>query len=265
MKITTLNMCLFPVGLRHCLRGTNKDARLNWLIELLQNQTSDIGSSDVVCLQEVFSSWYSHKFTNIIKRCAKENNWFVFLATSIRCCSGLLLDSGLMVLSRIPIKTSEFIQFEYNPGCVLRLANKGFMHIEFVNGVHLINCHLHPFENSLMTEKHAIDTREKQLNEIKNYIDESDDVPIILTGDFNIHQGSQEAENMKNFLKMPNEAIILNNENTVHHENNWCTHCEILCCDYAIGRNVDFHKVELLKHHGDLSDHYPISFDVKLA
>jgi endonuclease/exonuclease/phosphatase family metal-dependent hydrolase len=286
VRLLTLNVCLFPPGLRHCLRSTDKQRRVVLLKKALQEESF---FSDVYCFQELFSCKWSQRWkqellcqpnTQIIQthrsQCYDQHlhthppvTTIDTLLYAVGCplsslCSGHLMDGGLLIVSRYPIVWSTFHPFDENPN-LLRTAEKGFLHAviqlpQQPECLHVINCHLHPPEGS-WDDKSAALIRTSQLKQIRQHLMQSklsSTAMVVLTGDFNIQQGSVEYTDMKVLLGFSQEAIIPLYTPTVHCELPFCSHPDMICCDYALGTNVTFHDTQILKQHGNLSDHYPI-------
>jgi endonuclease/exonuclease/phosphatase family metal-dependent hydrolase len=284
VRVVSLNGCLFPVGLRHGWRSCDKDNRLVLLQKLVTGQSTDeeqlknvFSAIDIICLQEVFSSHWSSKWKASLLTTIKlhnQQNPEKQLHTAECPMPKMkrlhLMDGGLLIISKFPITSSTFHSFDCNP-TLLRLADKGFLHAAInVNNqtLHLINTHLHPPEGSL-TSKHSINSRKQQISQLKTYLEKSElydkSSGVVVTGDLNIHQGSEESEQMKSSLEMAEESTIDNYAPTVHNQLRFCNHKEYLCGDFAIGRNVLFKNTKILKEHFHLSDHYPVQFDVEFC
>lgn len=261
LKLIVLNMCLWPVGLRQCWSDTNKDNRLKSLLSLLLDENSQLGTADVVCLQEFFDSVYSYKFTQQLKKSLMGSVWHIATGPDpswkTLCTRGCLLNSGLIILSKHEFLTVRFESFEHNPG-LMGWMNAGFLHVQLklASSIDIINCHLYPDEG----HSDAKSIREKQLNELQEYTQQLHN-KVAIAGDFNIHQSSDEYKYMTQLLETEEEAIIPSNEVTMHNCQNWADHQQCITSDYALGKNgVYFGQTKILYDavYVNLSDHYPI-------
>lgn len=137
---------------------------------------------DVVGLQEVFEEWHADLLTEKCKVKYPYSHWFR---------SGMSGSPGLLVLSRYPIISVEFLPFTLNgyPQHLHHgdwLAGKGVGKVRIKTPATLVdvyNTHLHanydPFPTKDITEGHRI----TQHYEMGKYI--SQHVPVIALGDFN--------------------------------------------------------------------------------
>lgn len=139
---------------------------------------------DIIVLQECFMvSLYEeikrklkpHGYlycTNILK----ENDW------------SRILNGGIVIISKYPINQSNHYRFKSAIFPEI-LASKGFLHSAIQieeSEFNLIGLHL----NSSTKDNYEYDrpTRNQQLHEIKNYINQKQLENIILAGDFNINR-----------------------------------------------------------------------------
>ena len=174
----------------------------------LQQLASSL-SADIVCLQEIFSSGCSSRWRTLLER-AVERGQLGYSHVAFGRPSSLarlhLMDSGLAVLSRWPIRHQSFHPFVCNPG-MLRFADKGFIHAVIEVGhregerepsglseqgelscgasssasssasassssrrlLHVFNTHLHPGEGSATVEA-ARDARSAQVQQLRAYM-----------------------------------------------------------------------------------------------
>jgi endonuclease/exonuclease/phosphatase family metal-dependent hydrolase len=176
----------------------------------LQQLASSL-SADIVCLQEIFSSGCSSRWRTLLER-AVERGQLGYSHVAFGRPSSLarlhLMDSGLAVLSRWPIRHQSFHPFVCNPG-MLRFADKGFIHAVIEIGhkegeeeasgfdeqgdsscgasasasgsasssassssrrlLHVFNTHLHPCEGSATAEA-ARDARRAQVQQLRAYM-----------------------------------------------------------------------------------------------
>lgn len=249
-KLITLNTCLFPPGLRQCIKSTDKEGRIKKIKTFIDEE-----NADVYCFQEVFSSIWSSKWKDYLL-----SHKFHYAECPLpSLCNGHIIDSGLLILSKYPILSSSFISFIDNS---IYGVNRGFLHITIqVNKqiIHVINIHLHPCEGSC-TNKCSKSIRSKQINQIYNYINKFNNIDskIILVGDFNIDQDSWEYDSTIDNI-LPVDAIIPLYKSTTHRLLPFCNNSSESCCDYAFGKNINILVPTVLINYNQLSDHYPIS------
>lgn len=255
--LTTLNACLFPVGMRHSRVFADKDRRLGLLVDAVRGDEPGV-ASDVVCLQEVFSSSCSSRWRSRIVARDYDAAW----GRASCLARGHVMDSGLAVLSRLPIVFDQFVPFEHNPG-LLRLADKGFQHVVLAADssrlVHVINVHLHP---TLAGASDAAASRHRQLAQIRAFVDAlclDDDAALLVAGDFNIEQGSDEHQRMLQTLRCAAGPPL--GTPTQHMAHPFCNHEQLLCGDFAVGSGLA--SAAVLRLPG-LSDHYPVRYSVTL-
>jgi len=261
IRLVTLNMCIWPLGLRQCYASTNKDQRLNQLIQLLLDRNSELGSADVICLQEFFDAVYSRKFTQQLKKALQVSPWHISTGPNTSWCNllsqGSLLNSGLIILSKQEPLQVHFESFQSNPA-IMGWMNAGFLEIELERN-HIINCHLYPNEGG--ADAHLI--REKQLHQLRNYVDDLSNKAVVISGDFNIHKSSDEYKRMETILNITTSSLLSNNLNpsTMHAQPDWAYHSEFLASDYVLAdkRVSEFEQTKILYNYAYLSDHYPVT------
>lgn len=175
----------------------------------LSLQLASLLSADIVCLQEIFSSGCSSRWRTLLEQ-AVERGQLGYAHVAFGRPSSLarmhIMDSGLAILSRWPIRHQSFHPFHCNPG-VLRFADKGFIHAvieiehkqserqasefeeqqrqESASGaspaasassgssgcrlLHVFNTHLHPGEGSATAEA-ARAARRVQVQQLRAYM-----------------------------------------------------------------------------------------------
>jgi len=175
MKIVSWNICNLPY--------TNKTRNV-----IIENITEI--NADIICLQEVFCQ----KTKNEIKN-SFNNKYYIQCDNKTYI---LTLDSGLMILSKYPIKYFKFMKFKKCCGedC---LANKGFLHTEIeINNekIDIINTHIQnskSYFNIFTNPKNLIINQLTQILTYINLILKNNINKVILCGDFNC--------NLKEILK----------------------------------------------------------------
>ena len=209
---------------------------------------------DIIFFQEAFSYKIRKKIyselQNIYPYSMEPNDKKVFYK----------LNSGLWVISRLPITLKEHIYFT-NLLSFDKLSSKGaklFSAIKNKQEFHFIHTHMQS-----NNEKEYMDIRIDQYSEINNKLIipyEKEKIPTILIGDFNISEYS----NLKNMLQKlnllngPLDGII---QNSIIGTNKLVDYILVKSNSYifhSIKRKIiDFSK-SLEKEKDIYSDHYPI-------
>jgi len=215
-----------------------------------------------------------------------------------RLCSGTIIDSGLMIASRYPIIYSAFRSFSTNP-FLMKFVDKGFQHAvldvtsKYVDSstispqhgtrrrlLHVINTHLHPHEASYSVT-HGEGVRRIQVKQIREYLlATTDDTSIpkearfdpassalIMTGDLNTAQLSDQCRAIRDIIDCPNVSIIANQEPTMHSSHPFCNHPpeQTICGDYAVAnKQILMDRGEIIHAAAHLSDHYPVKVEFHL-
>jgi endonuclease/exonuclease/phosphatase family metal-dependent hydrolase len=162
-----------------------KDERLLEFIKVMDNY-------DVICLQEMFGSFSGRK--SLLIQAAQERG-FLYSAESPKPAtfSTFLIDGGLLILSKFPISTQEFMTYPQGIGSDA-LAQKGVLYSEIMIGsskLHLYNTHAQATYDG--TAKYFI-KRTEQFVCFKNFVNKTlakqeynDDDLVLFTGDFNVN------------------------------------------------------------------------------
>ena len=198
MRVLSLNIQLLP-PLVHTTGGPSyKDERLRYFVERV------LPDYDVVCLSEAWTCWICGcvpitagplgRCEQLV--CAARERGFPHAVRAPRPPSCKLLDSGLLVLSRLPISASAQLSFTH-PGCgVERVVTNGALYAR-VNGVALFVAHL---QSDQVTRRRVrgsgANARAHQVAELRRFIrrhapgagtaDSEAEGPTLLLGDLNI-------------------------------------------------------------------------------
>jgi len=183
VKLLTLNTCFLPGGLPKLNGGVEPwRARFSPLVKFIKES-----NADVVCLQEMFnpdatdalrqflSDDYAHFYVHIAPKVLskKMSNTFGF-------------GSGLLVMSKMPIKNAQYVPIKAEHPCV----NRGVFMVDVVRKdskpLRIGNTHLVAFHND-----EAKQIRQEQIKEVTKILSKSK-YQTILCGDFNISLGSGE-------------------------------------------------------------------------
>ena len=134
IKLLTYNIFLRPPP----VKNNESDWKNERLIDFLQ----EIENYDIICLQEAFESFNTR--INELVRIANKAGFFFFCSSPIPSFfSKYSVDGGLLILSRFPILSHEFVPFDYG---VLSdaLAYKGYLmaHLKIAeSNIVIINTH----------------------------------------------------------------------------------------------------------------------------
>ncbi len=111
------------------------------------------------------------------------------------------IDGGLMILSKHPVVAVSGFTFSDQVGIVEEMSNKGALYARVQLDPDRPECYIHVFNTHLAAEEKNAEHRQKQLGELRTFIENCirdpatgnpDGRPIILCGDLNIIGGSQE-------------------------------------------------------------------------
>ncbi len=147
---------------------------------------------DFVMLQEVFNRRQRRIITREINRDDKFYNRY-------QTTPLFRVNSGLFNLSKYQISKSTFKRFTWCGGAQC-WSNKGVLHtrVRLNSGkeIDIYNTHLQPFSSGKFV-------RQKQIEEIFDFINDTNDGlrSVILAGDFNIHGGGEEYQEIADQLE----------------------------------------------------------------
>lgn len=219
---------------------------------------------DIILFQEAFSEISR----DIIYSFVCEKYPYAF-GPANKSFSKLRLNSGLWVLSRIPLKFVGQIEFRRASGFD-RLAKKGAMMLEGdCNGMRfqIVNTHLNAGNNQSVRVKQYNQLRSELLDRYKR-----ENVIQIIGGDFNINK--YETHSYKNMLKdlnvvddysMPQYSYHCGLNDLINMPNKKPTLIDYIFLRNHLLKNIHI-KTNVLKvkkkwsdKYQDLSDHYPVS------
>jgi len=202
IKILTYNMYLLPPG----IGGRNGAFKTERLYEFIHFYMQNY---DIICLQEVFGMF--SKRLDILINAAKEYNYYIVTKKhSILEWPIFPIDSGLVILSRFPIKDVGFCAFPRGSHADM-FAQKGILYCKIQIDNQLINIY-----NLHMQAQEYKEIRKIQLQTLCNYI--KPNFPTIICGDFNIAFNNIEYNILKNAMY----SIDKNAKNTLQSVNNYC-------------------------------------------
>lgn len=171
-------------------------------------------SPDIVCIQETYKIEDKDFLITALK-----NDYPYSIYYSRKSNFKIILDCGLVILSKFPITKHHFELFTSYPFDEGLIVRKGFLHTELKAGdksYHVINTHLTVGGIFFNTESDKANTiREEQIEQILNYIKTNGLTNVLFTGDFNT--GPQVSEyNYR--LVLENNFIDPLNSNTKNSE-----------------------------------------------
>ncbi len=217
--------------------------RLPYLFRPSVNIDALMNKYDIVCLQENFCNFLG---TN------KKSYGYNYI--SPKCPFYKLVDSGLSIHSKIPLKFINFKPF-HNLSSVDKLSDKGFL-ITKIFDFYLVNTHLQAIYSH--NDGNVINAN-NQLNEIVNFCKNYD--KIIILGDFNMDlQNTTIQHYNKVITKQPTHWTqmnnIFNNSSAVELSN-----YEPFYFDGAFYKNLKIKNVNVSRD-DILTDHLGVSFDI---
>lgn len=265
VSLVSLNACLWPWGLRQSIHDNQKLQRAEGIAELCKKY-------DIVCLQEVFTSAWDKKWPEVLKsehlsyaRADGREKWHI-------------LDTGLQVVTRYKILSSEYRPFESTGGLARFFKPFGYLHCIIEIPVtpdrserfHVFNCHLHPDEGHYGPST-PLEIRFKQAQEISSQIPK--DEPWIIAGDFNIHAHDPDGETLHQFFihesdDGPKKASRFAPEKaTIHNLVPFAVHRSDMLTQsvdhiYSCNPITEGALLEELHH---LSDHLPVSVKISIT
>jgi endonuclease/exonuclease/phosphatase family metal-dependent hydrolase len=272
LKLLTFNACLFPYMMQPSFHSSNKKERLPLIIDFLVEQSE--AGYEVICLQEVFSSLFSSFYKDQILSDTRIQKAFPYVFQSPLfgfCQHKKIVDSGLLILSKLPITNRAFVQFNDNHGWMMPCL-KGYMICEvYLNDkpIVLVNTHLQPNCSTLINRKKYEKIRYYQCSQIRDSLWDIlgsagfYSTPIVITGDFNVDQNcekSNEFNSLKRVLHCDQFSTCL--ETTINTFLPFSKNYEQQTLDYAIGKNLGFQSTSIMSSKKSLSDHFPVGFEI---
>lgn len=200
IRLLSLNFFMRSWGISDDKRSG--DYKYERLAEMLRHHLADF---DIVCFQEVFGTFH-FRCHHLVRQARKLGFLYSAVPISPPFFSRQFMDSGLVVLSRFPITSVDFVPFQeqiYSD----QFAAKGFQHCQIVVGgrvLHVLNTHVQSDYN--ISDPLATAVKLRQLSQISEFILQipSNIEPFILCGDMNcnsIHWDDQ----MVPFLEKPSD------------------------------------------------------------
>lgn len=168
-----------------------------------------------------------------------------------------LVDSGLSIYSRIPLKFIDFVRFT-NLGSIDKLSDKGFLVVKYKD-IYIINTHLQASYN--LTDGGS-NIAKKQLQKIIKYLRKNEINKFIIMGDFNLELDKLKIKSFEKLIpKEPThytEMSNIFNKTSSYPQDGFIP----LKIDGAIYNNVSVKKSKTVNY-DKYTDHLGISFYLK--
>ena len=201
---------------------------------------------DIVCMQEAFGvcTIYTKELIDTMK-----SHGFQWYCIPQNPSGFKIVDSGLIIFSKIPIIKYEFTPFNKAGEGADKLAEKGFQSIQLINNTNIINTHIQAniSPNSLQIQLNQIKQLAAHLQQPEN---------TIICGDFNIdYYDKQKYTQFINTLNIPQTHDILhsNKEATTHNNER---------LDYILYNPSLCTNTQIIQMN-DISDHNGISTTIQ--
>jgi endonuclease/exonuclease/phosphatase family metal-dependent hydrolase len=214
VKLLSWNVYLKPSAL-----GKNKP---RYRTSLMAKQ---LKGYDILCFQEAFralpfvmNTFVENANREEFLRKKLDEAGFHFSKSSANrdLFSGKIASSGLLTVSKYPIRKSAFISFENSAG-VDSLADKGVLYTlidTHCSPIHVFSTHTQAYYN-FTPSMDSVEVRTKQLTQLKFFvlkhlkeIKEIEAGPIYITGDFNINSFGDTTNEEYNHLKQCMSDIV---------------------------------------------------------
>jgi endonuclease/exonuclease/phosphatase family metal-dependent hydrolase len=183
IRILSYNIFLRPPFISHN-HSDYKDDRCKIFSKILVNY-------DIIALQEVHTC-FNFRCNNIIENACKHGLRYHYITYASSMFSKHLANNALLILSRFPIISNDYISFsKYGgyDGIIEKGCNYCKIQVGINTNIHLFNTHLQSSFCKNDTESTSI--RQLQLKQLKQFISkkESEDEksPVVCCGDFNIN------------------------------------------------------------------------------
>jgi exonuclease III len=168
-----------------------------------------------------------------------------------------LVDSGLSIYSRIPLKFINFITFS-NLGSVDKLSDKGFLVVKY-NDLYIINTHL---QASYNLDDDGSNIAKKQFKTIIKYLNKNKIKKFIIMGDFNLELNKLNTKSLQKLI--PNkpthytEMSHVLNKTSAYPQDGFLG----LKIDGAVYNNIILTNSKTVSH-DKYTDHLGVSFYLK--
>lgn len=166
---------------------------------------------DIVCMQEAFGvcTIYAKELIETMK-----SHGFQWYCIPQNPSGFKIVDSGLIVFSKIPIVNYQFVPFNEPGEGADKLAEKGFQIINLSNNTTIINTH-----TQANVSPNSLQIQLNQIKQLASHIANHNNT--IICGDFNIDfYDTQKYTQMINILNLPkSHDILYDNKQATTHNN----------------------------------------------
>ncbi|TNV84966.1 hypothetical protein FGO68_gene15440 [Halteria grandinella] len=202
------------------LRPVVKNVEDDWKDERLEAFVSDdqncLAQFDIICFQEVFDFINKQRRQKLISYAEKAGYFYHRTSDPAPLFSSMLLDGGLLTISRFPIVESEFKPY---PISMLSdaLTYKGVLYCKIdIQGkfLHIFQSHTQASYFSEVYEEFeaSINTRQDQIRNIRQFVEEKTQNAdqsdlIIVCGDLNINGRKVDRVNVEGYRHMDTHTL----------------------------------------------------------
>lgn len=230
LRVLTLNVYLRPPMISHC-HSDFKDERTQIISKIFKY-------FDVVLLQEVHTC-LNFRCNDLINNAAKQGLTYHYCSYGPSILSRYLSNNGLLILSRFPIISSDYISF-HNCRSYDTIIEKGCNYIKIQGSsgfpIHIFNTHLQSSYQKI--DPICGQIRQCQLKQLVEFINVKCDLEkdaVICGGDFNINSFDKlEYNYLTSVLKDFTDPFENSDQHTIlvpydledKEDNSFCTVCQ---------------------------------------
>lgn len=195
LRVLSYNVFLRPPMISHC-HGDYKNERLRLITKVFPY-------FDIILIQEMYTC-LNFRCSSLINQANKTGLSYHYCTYSPSLMSRHLANNALLILSRYPILSTDYINFT-NYGSYDSIIEKGADYVKIRIGpdlcLHTFNTHLQ--SSYARTDPIAKKIRHRQLGELRSFVKSkvNQSEPLICGGDFNINANDQEEkQTLYNFM-----------------------------------------------------------------
>uniref|UniRef100_A0A6A7GA21 sphingomyelin phosphodiesterase n=1 Tax=Hirondellea gigas TaxID=1518452 RepID=A0A6A7GA21_9CRUS len=252
LRVLSMNVFSRPSGINDNKGNDSKTERLRILLEKIVDY-------DIVCLQELFSvgsRWHS----DFISGAYEKGFRYFCCSTHPKFWSLKLIDGGLAILSRFPIKIRDKMVFSAGSG-IDGLATKGVVYAKIrIPALKKMDLHVFTTHTQAGSAEPQWKIKETQIAEMAEFITSKvyDGLPILITGDMNTD--SRRDSHMSRYqylfgklneIRSPQSAI----QNRIPLAETSCSECVIDLAERSYG----FHPITNGYGHGVIKTDEPFN------
>eukprot|EP00735_Rhodelphis_limneticus_P006356 TRINITY_DN18755_c0_g1::TRINITY_DN18755_c0_g1_i1::g.15252::m.15252 TRINITY_DN18755_c0_g1::TRINITY_DN18755_c0_g1_i1::g.15252 ORF type:complete len:282 (-),score=18.97,sp/Q1ZXD9/Y8017_DICDI/26.47/2e-07,Exo_endo_phos/PF03372.18/5.2e-23,Exo_endo_phos_2/PF14529.1/4.3e+02,Exo_endo_phos_2/PF14529.1/0.36 TRINITY_DN18755_c0_g1_i1:79-924(-) len=188
LKIISINACLLPIGFVNSsiIGYDNQLPRIDKLMHFIQDY-------DIIILQEVWGTIYSHLIPNAVLKLADKYGFHHYVRPARSCLQ--MVDNGLMILSKYEIIDSDQLTFQSSSGLQWFIPNGviyASVRLPTKKSLHVFCTHFHagPRDSSLLnSDVTCKQVQRDQARELRAFMKEmmrhDPTGAFLLAGDFN--------------------------------------------------------------------------------